>query len=92
MFAGLKGYLRKNGKMSPGDQYFVQLTYKQINNTGYGLLNVTSIETDNNKFVGEVDMMDRTRSVAHSDRFRNKSTCTHFHWNNMSQRMLSACL
>lgn len=43
MLVGKTGYLRKNGKMSPGDQYSEQLTYKQINNTVYGPLNVTSL-------------------------------------------------
>lgn len=65
--------------MSPGDQYFEQLTYKQINNIVYGLLNVTSPQRNNNNFVGEVDKMDITRLVAHFARFKNKSTCTLFY-------------
>lgn len=73
-YADLKGYLRKNGKTSPGDQYFKQLTYKQINNIVYGLLNVTCLQTDNNKLVGEVDMIAITRIVADFVGFGNTST------------------
>jgi hypothetical protein len=75
MFVDLKGYLTKNGKMSPGDQYSKQLTYKQINNTVDGLLNVTSLQTDNNKFISKVDRMDTTILVAYFARLRDKSLC-----------------